>query len=54
MALGQDAYAMFGVICPMMLLGISFAVLVAPLTASALSSATIFGEERQRGHRGSL
>jgi predicted MFS family arabinose efflux permease len=38
MALGQDAYLMFGVICPMMLLGISFAVLVAPLTASVMSS----------------
>jgi predicted MFS family arabinose efflux permease len=38
MALGQDAYVMFGVICPMTLLGISFAVLVAPLTASVMSS----------------
>ena len=38
MALGQDATLMFGVICPMALLGISFAVLVAPLTASVMSS----------------
>jgi predicted MFS family arabinose efflux permease len=38
MALGQDANLMFGVICPMTLLGISFAVLVAPLTASVMSS----------------
>jgi MFS family permease len=32
MALGQKAALMFGVIAPMALLGISFAVLVAPLT----------------------
>jgi predicted MFS family arabinose efflux permease len=38
MALGQDAYLMFGVICPVTLLGISFAMLVAPLTASVMSS----------------
>jgi EmrB/QacA subfamily drug resistance transporter len=38
MALGRDACLMFGVICPMTLLGISFAVLVAPLTASVMSS----------------
>jgi EmrB/QacA subfamily drug resistance transporter len=38
MALGQDATLMFGVIWPMTLLGISFAALVAPLTASVLSS----------------
>jgi predicted MFS family arabinose efflux permease len=38
MALGQDADLMFGVICPMTLLGIAFAVLVAPLTASVMSS----------------
>jgi EmrB/QacA subfamily drug resistance transporter len=38
MALGRDAVLMFGVIGPMALLGISFAVLVAPLTASVMSS----------------
>jgi EmrB/QacA subfamily drug resistance transporter len=38
MALGQHAAMVFGVICPMTLLGISFAVLVAPLTASVMSS----------------
>ena len=38
MALGQDASLMFGVIGPMALLGLSFAVLVAPLTASVMSS----------------
>jgi predicted MFS family arabinose efflux permease len=38
MALGQKAALMFGVIAPMALLGISFAVLVAPLTASVMSS----------------
>jgi EmrB/QacA subfamily drug resistance transporter len=38
MALGRDAGLTFGVICPMALLGISFAVLVAPLTASVMSS----------------
>jgi EmrB/QacA subfamily drug resistance transporter len=38
MALGRDAALTFGVLCPMMLLGISFAVLVAPLTASVMSS----------------
>jgi len=38
MALGQEESFMFGVIAPMILLGLSFAVLVAPLTASVLSS----------------
>jgi MFS family permease len=38
MAFGHDAALMFGVIAPMALLGISFAVLVAPLTASVMSS----------------
>ena len=38
MALGQDASLMVGVIGPMALLGLSFAVLVAPLTASVMSS----------------
>jgi EmrB/QacA subfamily drug resistance transporter len=38
MALGQKASLMLGVIGPMTLLGLSFAVLVAPLTASVLSS----------------
>jgi EmrB/QacA subfamily drug resistance transporter len=38
MALGQKAGLMFGAIAPMALLGISFAVLVAPLTASVMSS----------------
>jgi predicted MFS family arabinose efflux permease len=38
MALGHDAALASGVIAPMALLGISFAVLVAPLTASVMSS----------------
>lgn len=38
MAFGKDASLMFGVIAPMTLLGLSFAVLVAPLTASVMSS----------------
>jgi EmrB/QacA subfamily drug resistance transporter len=38
MAFGEEAALMFGVIAPMALLGISFAVLVAPLTASVMSS----------------
>jgi EmrB/QacA subfamily drug resistance transporter len=38
MALGRDAPLTFGVLAPMTLLGISFAVLVPPLTASVLSS----------------
>ncbi|MDQ8727543.1 MFS transporter [Bradyrhizobium sp. LHD-71] len=38
MALGQEESLMVGVIVPMTLLGLSFAVLVAPLTASVLSS----------------
>jgi hypothetical protein len=40
MALGQSAALIPGVIAPQALLGISFAVLVAPLTASVLSSVT--------------
>jgi EmrB/QacA subfamily drug resistance transporter len=40
MALGQGAALFPGVIAPQALLGISFAVLVAPLTASVLSSVT--------------
>jgi EmrB/QacA subfamily drug resistance transporter len=38
LALGRDASLMLGVIAPMALLGVSFAVLVAPLTASVMSS----------------
>ncbi len=38
MALGKTAALTLGVIAPMTLLGISFAVLVAPLTASVMSS----------------
>lgn len=38
MALGQEESLLLGVIGPMTLLGLSFAVLVAPLTASVLSS----------------
>ncbi|MFC0401375.1 MFS transporter [Paraburkholderia rhizosphaerae] len=38
MALGQNASLMLGVLVPMALLGLSFAVLVAPLTAAVLSS----------------
>ena len=38
MALGRDAPLTLGVLVPMTLLGISFAVLVPPLTASVLSS----------------
>jgi predicted MFS family arabinose efflux permease len=38
MAFAQNASLMLGVIVPMALLGVSFAVLVAPLTASVLSS----------------
>ena len=38
MALGQEQSLIFGVIGPMALLGLSFAVLVAPLTASVMSS----------------
>src|SRR3546814_426520 len=37
-AFGKEASVMLGVIGPMALLGLSFAVLVAPLTASVLSS----------------
>ncbi len=42
MALGHDAALVPGVIAPMTLLGISFAVLVAPLTASVMSSVPSF------------
>jgi len=38
MAFSQEASLMFGVIGPMALLGLSFAILVAPLTASVMSS----------------
>jgi predicted MFS family arabinose efflux permease len=38
MALGQETSLVLGVIVPMTLLGLSFAVLVAPLTASVMSS----------------
>ena len=38
MALAQDATLLFGVIGPMALLGISFAVIAAPITAAVLSS----------------
>ena len=38
MALAQDANLAFGVIGPMALLGISFAVIAAPITAAVLSS----------------
>jgi EmrB/QacA subfamily drug resistance transporter len=38
LALGKTASLTFGVLAPMALLGISFAVLVAPLTASVMSS----------------
>jgi predicted MFS family arabinose efflux permease len=38
LALGHDVSLVFGVIGPMALLGVSFALLVAPLTASVLSS----------------
>jgi MFS family permease len=38
MALAQDASLIFGVIAPQILLGIAFAVLVAPLTSSVMSS----------------
>ena len=40
LALGKNASLTLGVLAPMGLLGISFAVLVAPLTASVLSSVT--------------
>ena len=38
MVLGQDMSLLFGVYGPMALLGLSFAVLVAPLTAAVMSS----------------
>ena len=38
LAFGKDASLELGVIAPMVLLGISFAVVVAPLTASVMSS----------------
>jgi predicted MFS family arabinose efflux permease len=44
MALGQSGALIPGVIAPQVLLGISFAVLVAPLTASVLSSVTTSDE----------
>jgi EmrB/QacA subfamily drug resistance transporter len=44
MALGQGAALIPGVIAPQALLGISFALLVAPLTASVLSSVTTSDE----------
>jgi hypothetical protein len=44
MALGQDAALIPGVIAPQALLGISFAVLVAPLTSSVMSSVTASDE----------
>jgi MFS family permease len=44
MALGQSGALIPGVIAPQALLGISFAVLVAPLTASVLSSVTTSDE----------
>jgi EmrB/QacA subfamily drug resistance transporter len=40
LALGKTASLVIGVVAPMTLLGISFAVLVAPLTASVLASVT--------------
>lgn len=40
MAIGQSWPYLLGVVGPMVLLGVSFAVLVAPLTASVLSSVT--------------
>jgi EmrB/QacA subfamily drug resistance transporter len=40
LALGKDASLVLGVLAPMMLLGISFALVVAPLTASVMSSVT--------------
>ncbi len=45
MALSQEASLLFGVIGPMALLGLSFAILVAPLTASVMSSV----EDRDEG-----
>jgi MFS family permease len=38
MALAQDVNLLFGVIGPMALLGVSFAVIAAPITAAVLSS----------------
>jgi hypothetical protein len=49
MALGQGAALIPGVIAPQALLGISFAMLVAPLTASALSSVTSSDEALASG-----
>ena len=40
LALGSDAMLTAGVLAPMALLGVSFAILVAPLTASVMSSVT--------------
>jgi EmrB/QacA subfamily drug resistance transporter len=45
MAFGQEASLLFGIIGPMALLGLSFAVLIAPLTASVISSV----EDRDEG-----
>jgi predicted MFS family arabinose efflux permease len=45
MAFSQEASLLFGVIGPMALLGLSFAILVAPLTASVMSSV----EDRDQG-----
>jgi predicted MFS family arabinose efflux permease len=45
MALSQEASLLFGVLGPMALLGLSFAILVAPLTASVMSSV----DERDEG-----
>jgi EmrB/QacA subfamily drug resistance transporter len=38
MALGRDASLWLGVVCPMVLVGVSFALIAAPITASVLSS----------------
>src|SRR5262249_37133065 len=40
LALGKDLPLLFGVLAPMLLLGVSFAVLIAPLTAAVMSSLT--------------
>jgi MFS family permease len=45
MALSQEASLLFGVLGPMALLGLSFAIVVAPLTASVMSSV----DERDEG-----
>jgi len=38
LALGKDLHLMVGVLAPMLLLGVSFALLIAPLTAAVMSS----------------